>query len=120
MTTPGRSLATRIVPPVVVFFLVLGVWQATTYLRGIPRYLLPGPIDVFAAATNNWEKLAQATCVTAAGAVCGFAASVFWGTLIAIVFSQSVLIRRSLFPYAIFLQTVPIVAIAPLIILWWG
>jgi NitT/TauT family transport system permease protein len=120
MTTRGRSLAARFVPPIVLFILVLGAWQATTYLRDIPRYLLPGPMDVFAAATSNWQKLAQATGVTAAGAVCGFAASVFWGTLIAIVFSQSALIRRSVFPYAIFLQTVPIVAVAPLIILWWG
>jgi NitT/TauT family transport system permease protein len=120
MSGPGRSFAARVVPPVGLFVLVLGVWQAATCLRNIPRYLLPNPTDVFAAAMNNWLKLAQATGVTAAGAICGFAASVIWGTSIAVVFSQSALIRRSFFPYAIFLQTVPIVAVAPLIILWSG
>jgi len=113
-------LAARVVPPIVLFLLLVGAWQATTYVQNIPRYLLPGPADVFATAVDNWRKLAGATGVTAAGAVCGFTASVLWGTLVAVVFSQSAMIRRSFFPYAIFLQTVPIVAIAPLIVLWSG
>jgi NitT/TauT family transport system permease protein len=52
--------------------------------------------------------------------VCGLAASFLCGLLVALVFSQSRLIQRAVFPYAIFLQTVPIVAIAPLVILWFG
>jgi len=117
MRSTSRSFAARAVPPIVLFLLLLGAWQGATYVQNIPRYLLPGPADVFAAAVDNWRKLAGATGVTAAGAVCGFAASVFWGTLIAVLFSQSAMIRRSFFPYAIFLQTVPIVAIAPLFVL---
>jgi NitT/TauT family transport system permease protein len=120
MKGTSRSFAARALPPIVLFLLLVGAWQATTYVRDIPRYLLPSPADVFAAARDNFLKLAGATGVTAAGAVCGFAASVLWGTLIAVVFSQSAVIRRSFFPYAIFLQTVPIVAIAPLIVLWSG
>jgi NitT/TauT family transport system permease protein len=77
-------------------------------------------MNVSAAGVANAAKLAKATGVTAAGAVCGFVMSVIFGTLIAVIFSQSALIRRSFFPYAIFLQTVPIVAVAPLIVLWSG
>lgn len=110
----------KIVPPLALFFLVLAVWQMATSIHNIPRYLLPGPADVFAASIANAAKLARATGVTAAGAICGFLVSVVVGTLIAIVFSQSALIRRGFFPYAIFLQTVPIVAVAPLIVLWSG
>ncbi len=114
------SIIVRALPPIVLFLVVLGVWQATTYVWNIPRFVLPSPANVFAAARANSLKLATATGVTAAGAVSGFAASLVFGTLIAVFFSQSALIRRSFFPYAIFLQTVPIVAVAPLIILWMG
>jgi NitT/TauT family transport system permease protein len=120
MNMTGRTIAARALPPIALFLLLVGAWQATTYVRNIPRYLLPGPADVVSAGLANSGKLASATGVTAAGAVCGFGASLFCGTLIAVVFSQSGLIRRSFFPYAIFLQTVPIVAIAPLIVLWSG
>ena len=53
-------------------------------------------------------------------ALCGFALSLAVGTLIGIAFSQSAIVRRSFYPYAIFLQTVPSVALAPLVILWFG
>jgi NitT/TauT family transport system permease protein len=115
-----KRTAGRVLPPVAVFLLVIAAWQTFTSARNIPRYLLPGPSDIFTASIANAAKLSQATEVTAAGAICGFLMSVFFGTFIAIIFSQSPLIRRSLFPYAIFLQTVPIVAIAPLIVLWVG
>jgi NitT/TauT family transport system permease protein len=120
MTRPGPSLAMRVVPPIALFLLVLGLWQATTYVWNIPRFELPSPLNIFDAARSNWLKLTKATAVTGAGAACGFIASVFCGTLVAMLFSQSSLIRRSFVPYAIFLQTVPIVAVAPLIILWAG
>ena len=61
-----------------------------------------------------------ATGLTGAGALCGFAASIVLGTFVAFLFSQSSAIRSSCYPYAIFLQTVPIVAIAPLIVTWFG
>jgi NitT/TauT family transport system permease protein len=115
-----RRYVGQILPPVALFLLILAVWQMATSVGNIPRYLLPGPTNVSAAGVANAAKLAKATGVTAAGAVCGFAMSVAFGTLIAVVFSQSALIRRSFFPYAIFLQTVPIVAVAPLIVLWSG
>jgi len=92
----------RVLPPIALFLLILVVWQLATSLRNIPRYLLPGPADVFAALLANVAKLAQATGVTAAGAICGFLLSVFVGTFVAVIFSQSALIRRSCFPYAIF------------------
>jgi len=114
------SYIARVLPPIALFVLIIVLWQLATSVRNIPRYLLPGPADVFVALVANVVKLAQATGVTAAGAICGFLLSVFVGTLVAIIFSQSALIRRSFFPYAIFLQTVPIVAVAPLIVLWSG
>lgn len=109
-----------IAPPVVVFGLVVLLWQLGTALYGIPEYLLPGPAAVWTAAHTRGLELVYATLLTGAGALAGFFASLVGGVLVALLFSQSRLIERSLYPYAIFLQTVPIVAIAPLIILWFG
>ena len=115
-----RSAAGSALPPVVLFILVLAVWHAAVWVFEIPRYLLPGPSDVWSAAVENRRELLAATWLTAQGALSGFGLSLVAGTLIACAFSQSPLVRRSFYPYAVFLQTVPIVAIAPLIITWFG
>lgn len=112
--------ARRIGPPLLFFLLVAALWQVVVIAFRVPPFVLPGPWEVFLAVRENFAFLLRATLVTAGGAFCGFAASMAIGVGIAAVFSQSDLIRRSCYPYALFLQTVPIVAIAPLIILWFG
>jgi NitT/TauT family transport system permease protein len=102
------------------FVLVLLGWQAATLVFAIRPFLLPSPVAVLESAIQNGRVLAQAVWLTAAAAVCGFTASLVLGCLIAFAFAQSQLVRRSCYPYAIFLQTVPIVAIAPLIMVWFG
>jgi NitT/TauT family transport system permease protein len=120
MKPSPRTVLTAVLPPIVLFAVVVLVWQAVVRIWAVPAFLLPSPTDVVAAARENSAKLAWATGMTAAGAACGFVVSLILGVLIALVFSQSAIIRRSFFPYAILLQTVPIVAIAPLIVLWSG
>ncbi|MDA1214285.1 MAG: ABC transporter permease [Planctomycetota bacterium] len=107
-------------PPVLLFIVIVGLWFAATHLREIPRYLLPKPEQVVAVAWTQKAMLAGALWLTAQEALCGFGLSLIIGVVIAFAFSQSIFIRRSCYPYAIFLQTVPIVAIAPLIITWFG
>jgi NitT/TauT family transport system permease protein len=125
----GGELARHLLPPLLMFFLVLLVWQlyagglaigGRTWLPGKPAYLVPTPTAVAIAARENLATLLSATLLTAIGSFAGFALSLVIGLLVACLFSQSVLIQRAAYPYAIFLQTVPIVAIAPLIILWFG
>jgi len=106
--------------PVALFIFVLIAWEIATVIGKIPKYLLPAPTAVLSAAVDDWRQLASATYRTAAAAVCGFGLSVVIGTLAGCVFSQSRLIRSSFYPYAIFLQTVPMIAIAPLIVIWFG
>ena len=72
------------------------------------------------AVILHGERLLNATLLTAIGSLTGFTLSFVVGFCIALLFSQSRIIERGLYPYAIFLQTVPIVAIAPLIVLWIG
>src|SRR5262249_17221281 len=105
-------------PPILFFLLLTAAWQAAVVCFKVPPFLLPSPLAIAKTPAANLPALLAATGLTAAAAVTGFAASLLVGCLVAFAFSQSVLIRRCCFPYAIFLQTVPIVAIAPLIIIW--
>lgn len=118
-TTLLRGVA-KVIPPIVLFLAVIVVWQVAIDAFHVPKYILPSPSAVVKAAWKYAPELRTGTAFTAAAAMTGFLASFVGGALIAVVFSQSSLIRTSCYPYAIFLQTVPIMAIAPLIIIWFG
>ena len=115
-----QRIGSVILPPLILFAVVLLLWHLLVTINDIESFLVPLPGEVWTEAQDQSVKLSQATGKTALAALCGFGLSVLIGTVIAFVFSQSVLIRRSFYPYAIFLQTVPIVAIAPLVITWFG
>jgi NitT/TauT family transport system permease protein len=116
----GNWLAQAVLPPVVFFLVVVALWQAATVVGDIPVYLVPGPKRVLEAAREHAVELRRAVPLTGAAALVGFVLSLAVGTAVGLVFSQSRLIRQSVYPYAIFLQTVPIVAIAPVLITWFG
>lgn len=118
-TTLLRRVA-NVIPPMVLFLIVMVAWEVIVDAFGIKKFILPSPAAVMRAAWENGRQLRTGLAFTGAAALCGFAGSLIAGTLIAIGFSQSALIRTSCYPYAIFLQTVPIMAIAPLIVLWCG
>jgi NitT/TauT family transport system permease protein len=115
----ARALPTWL-PPAVVFVLFLLVWQGAVTALGVPAYLLPGPWRIGETALNRWRDLAEATAATFESAVLAFGLAVVVGTLVALAMSQSKLLERSIYPYAIMLQTIPVVAIAPLIVIWLG
>lgn len=107
-------------PPALLLVLVVVAWDRAVAWLGIQPFLLPAPGRVLEAGLAIGPRLAAAAGLTAAAATTGFAASLGLGTLGACVFSQSRAIQRSVYPYAVFLQTVPIVGIAPLIVFWFG
>ncbi len=115
-----RQLLVLAVPPAALFAMVLGIWQIVTSLGSVQGFQLPAPTRVFGSAwLHRWDLL-RATGLTASAALAGLALSLVVGMLVAVAFSQSAIIRRSVYPYAIFLQTVPSVALAPLVIIWFG
>jgi NitT/TauT family transport system permease protein len=116
---PGRALV-EAAPALATAVAVVALWQCSVGHWQIPAYLLPSPAQV---ATAAWEKrvaLVHAFGVTARGAVAGLAGAAAVGTALAILFSQSRMLRIAVYPYVVFLQTVPIVAIAPLLVTWSG
>ncbi|MEM6469777.1 MAG: ABC transporter permease subunit [Planctomycetota bacterium] len=99
--------------------IALATWQVLAD-RLDSAALLPRPAEVWEAANEYQEKLVKAWCFTGMAAAAGLVSAVCIGSLISVAFSQSKLIRLAFFPYVVFLQTVPIVAIAPLLIIWSG
>jgi NitT/TauT family transport system permease protein len=106
--------------PLAVFVVVILTWHAACIVFKIPAYILPPPSAVAAAVAERHQNLIHAFQITAVEAAGGFLLSILGGISIALLFAQSPIIRRSLYPYTLVLQTVPIVAIAPLILMWFG
>lgn len=117
--TPARAeRLIRIAAPLLVGMLVIAGWQAIVWLEGIPPYVLPGPLLVASTLWHDGPSLLASLAVTLRITVAALAAAVILGGGIAVLFAQSRLLEISLFPYAVVLQVTPIVAIAPLIIIW--
>ena len=108
----------RIVAPAGVGALVLAIWQGLCTAYQVPAYLVPAPVAVAVTLVQDWGLLSGALLVTLKITFLAFALSIVLGVGAAFLFVQSRLIEASLFPYAILLQVTPIVAIAPLIIIW--
>ncbi len=115
-----RQRLTTLLNAVAVFGAMLFVWQLVLWIFRVPSYMLPSPWAVARAVAARFPSLAGAFAITAEEAVGGLIASIVVGVAIALVFAQSRWIRRMLYPYTILLQTVPIVAVAPLILMWVG
>lgn len=113
-----KIVSADVVAPLVVGILAIIAWDLFVRITKTPPYLLPGPLLVFQTLISDWSTLFPALLVTLKITVVAFVAAAISGLLVAIVFTQSKWIERSFFPYAVLLQTTPIVAIAPLIIIW--
>lgn len=123
VVTPGRiAAAVSAFGPVlaVAVLVVAGWWLASVTVYAGKGYLLPAPQAVGLAVQENAAALALATLVTFKEAALGYLLAIVLGVTLAAVLSQSRLLERSIYPYAVLLQTVPVVAIAPLIVLWFG
>ncbi len=111
-------LSADVLAPILVGVGVLVLWEVGVRLTNTPPYILPGPLLVLQTLVREWGTLFPSLMITLQITLVAFVAAVVTGLAIAILFTQSKWIERSFFPYAVILLTSPIVAIAPLIILW--
>jgi NitT/TauT family transport system permease protein len=112
-------------PPAVVFLLAIAAWYAVSYLLLAPdeRFLLPPPHDVVRIGFLDRDNLAEllgALGLSARVAMLGLAVAVIAGVGAAVVMSQARWLERSLYPYAVVLQTVPVLALVPMFGFWFG
>ncbi len=123
---PGRAHKRPSLPgsnyiaPGLLLLAFLGVWQAAVVLFSLPHYILPSPLQVFQTMVQAWDILLLHTTRTALEVLAGFAAALAAGFGLAVLITFSPVLRRALYPLVIASQTVPVIAIAPLLIVWFG
>ena len=108
----------RVLAPAVIGLLALGAWEGTVRWQSIPPFILPGPLVIARTIVSDWSTLFPSLLVTLTITGAAFLVSAALGLILAVLFMQSAWIERAFFPYAVILQVTPLVAIAPLIIIW--
>jgi NitT/TauT family transport system permease protein len=115
---PRRELVLRAVLPVAFLALGVALWELLVRSYAIPPYVLPSPQLVFATLASDWAVLSASLAVTLITTLEGFLLAVAGGVGLAVLFNQSRLVEYSLYPYAVILQVTPIVAVAPLLLIY--
>ncbi len=113
-----RDRALRIALPIVVLALGLSLWEAVVRIENIPPYVLPDPGLILQTLVSDWALLFQSLLVTLTTTFEGFLLAAIGGVGLAVLFNQSRLVEYSLYPYAVILQVTPIVAVAPLLLIY--
>jgi NitT/TauT family transport system permease protein len=115
----GRGVRlVRILLPVVVLAIGIAAWEFVVRANDIPPYVLPGPGAVFRTLVNDWPVLSRSLLTTLQTTLEGFVAAAIGGMALALLFNQSKWLEYSLFPYAVILQVTPVIAIAPLLLIY--
>ena len=113
-----KNLLLRLLPPLLILVVGLAAWEIAVRAGKVPVYILPGPIVIAQTLVRDWATLYPSLIVTVLITLGALTAATVLGVAIALLFAQSKWIELSFFPYAVILQVTPIVAIAPLIIIW--
>jgi len=115
---PAYDRPLRIMLPLTTLALAVLAWELVVRINNIPAYVLPAPTLVARTIITDWEILWHALLVTLTITVEGFVLAVVGGVGLAILFNQSRFVEYSFYPFAVILQVTPIVAIAPLLLVY--
>ena len=113
-----RLRMVRLLLPLLVLAAGVVLWELVVRLNNIPAYVLPGPGAVFRTLVQDWPVLSQSLLTTLLTTLEGFVAAGIGGIILAVLFNQSKWLEYSLFPYAVILQVTPVIAIAPLLLIY--
>ncbi|MBO0732898.1 MAG: ABC transporter permease [Methylocapsa sp.] len=113
-----RLAAKRIAPPALAFAAMLAAWEFYVRHFGVPPYVLPSPTLILSTLISDWSTLFPSLLVTLKTTFGALAAAVIGGAGLAVLFAQWKWVERSFLPFAIVLQVTPIVAIAPLLLIY--
>ena len=104
--------------PFVFGVLALGLWQGSVWAMAVPAYVVPGPLAIFNAYLGDYKILNPALLSTLTVTFAALLAATLLGVFLAVAMAASTLLRAAIQPWAVILQVTPVVAIAPLIIIW--
>jgi len=104
--------------PLLLGIALLAFWEWIVAARQIPPYVLPSPSAIFSTLISDWDVLFQSLLTTLLTTLEGFIAAAIGGIALALIFNLSRLVEYSFFPYAVVLQVTPVIAIAPLLLIY--
>jgi NitT/TauT family transport system permease protein len=113
-----RELAARLAPPLGAALAILAFWELWVRWTDPPRFLFCAPSEIWRDATARAGELAMATWKTTIAVAWGFALSAVVGVATGVILSSNRLVERAFYPFTVILQTVPLVAIAPMLVIW--
>jgi len=108
----------RLLLPIVVLGAGIALWELVVQVNDIKPYVLPAPSAVFTTLVNDWAVLFQSLLTTLLTTLEGFVAAAIGGVALALMFNLSKWLEYSLFPYAVVLQVTPVIAVAPLLLIY--
>jgi NitT/TauT family transport system permease protein len=114
----GARGVLRFLLPVIVLAAGTVAWELVVRIDNIPPYVLPGPLAVIRTLAADWQVLWDSLLTTLITTLEGFVAAAIGGIALALLFNQSKWLEYSLFPYAVILQVTPVIAIAPLLLIY--
>ena len=120
MTDAKAAAWRRIVDPTVLFLLLAVLWEKAVDLFHIKRYLLPPLSDVLRSMWTNRAILVSESLVTVQEVLWGFLLAVVGGVLLGLAIHAAPVVRRSLYPLIVVFQGLPKIALAPLMVIWFG
>lgn len=106
--------------PLLLILALLVTWEITVTLRDTPRWMLPPPSAIARSFQTDWRMLLEHTQVTLLEVLLGFGLALVAGIATGVTIDSSVIMRRALYPLIIASQTIPMVALAPLMLVWFG
>lgn len=109
-----------VVPPVAAVLLAATIWQVVVDARQVPTYIIPTPLGVMGRLLNDFGFFAREGAFTLAEAMSGFVIGCFVALVAAVFMAHSRFLERSILPLAILIKVTPIVAVAPLFVIWFG
>jgi ABC-type nitrate/sulfonate/bicarbonate transport system permease component len=115
-----RRAVRNVAPPVGVIVLAVLAWAAISAMSGLPAFVLPSPAEVLSALTATWSFLAPSIVQTVLSTLLGLVIAVVLAVTVAAVMDFVPLIKRALYPVLVASQTVQVLAIAPLLVIWFG
>jgi NitT/TauT family transport system permease protein len=114
----GAARLVRVMLPIIVLTTGIGLWELVVRVNDIPPYVLPAPSAILATLIHDWGVLSQSLLTTLLTTFEGFVAAAVGGIALALLFNLSKWLEYSLFPYAVVLQVTPVIAIAPLLLIY--
>jgi len=115
-----RERVVRLLPAAVTFLLILALWLILSEGGIVPSYMLPSPVAVISSFVTDFPTLMTHLLVTAQEAFWGLLIGIALAFIMAVLMDRYELVRRSLYPVMVITQTIPTIALAPILVLWMG